>query len=312
MPDASVQAQPVVLVTGCSSGIGRAVAKEFHKRGCRVVATARRLASIADLGELGLLTAEVDVCKPESLAKAVKEHGPIDIAVANAGGAEFSPLLEHSVERVRSVFDANVFGMLSTVQAVAHSMVQRRAGTIVVIGSVSGALVTPYAGAYCASKAAVDAMCAALRMELKPFGVHVLHMVTAAVKSNFGEAALAKAALPPGSVYAPIQSYIDNRCRLSQQGSMSPEEYARRLCDGALDPAKPAELLVGGRALRYLIYGRWVPKGYAAAKFSEALGLHTLGGPAGAQSSMPWKAVCLVAVCLVASVALGSVPWARR
>ena len=165
-------AEPMsVLITGCSAGIGRALALEYHARGCRVVATARSLAALTDLSELGITVAQVDVTRPEMLAAAVAAHGPFEIAVANAGSGLFGPLVEEPLESFRALMDVNVAGVLATVQAVVPAMAEAGHGVVLVIGSVSGALVTPFAGGYCASKAAVEAMCTGLRMELAPLGV---------------------------------------------------------------------------------------------------------------------------------------------
>ena len=165
-------AEPMsVLITGCSAGIGRALALEYHARGCRVVATARSLAALTDLSELGITVAQVDVTRPETIAAAVAAHGPFEIAVANAGSGLFGPLVEEPLESFRALMDVNVAGVLATVQAVVPAMAEAGHGVVLVIGSVSGALVTPFAGGYCASKAAVEAMCTGLRMELAPLGV---------------------------------------------------------------------------------------------------------------------------------------------
>jgi short-subunit dehydrogenase len=253
-------------VTGCSTGIGRALALEFHSRGCRVLATARSVDCLDDLRAIGINTAAADVCEPATLTAAVAAFGPIDVCIANAGVSGMMPLVEQDVADITRIFATNVVGVVATVQAVAPSMIERRSGgafrwvsvrpsnpfqvyircaVIVVIGSVSAAMITPYAGAYCASKAAVAACCrrahsdpacsiierpmtrrcassvdgawafaalkllyatvvtryhrSALRMELKPFGVDVIHVVTGAVRSNFGASALAGSVLPTGS-----------------------------------------------------------------------------------------------------------------
>lgn len=171
MENITLTKKPRVLITGCSTGIGRALAAEFVKRGCEVLATARRLEALEGID--GVKKAVVDVNKPETLAAAVAEF-------ANDGFSAFGPLIEQELGTVEDILRTNVVGVVAASQAVAAGMIARRSGTIVVTGSVSGQMVTPYAGAYCASKAAVTAVCSALRMELAPLGIAVMEVLTPA------------------------------------------------------------------------------------------------------------------------------------
>jgi len=162
------------MITGCSSGIGRALAIELSgpKRGCEVLATARSVDSIADLKEKGLSVAAVDVMKPETLQDAVKGFGRVDIVIANAGLSAFGPLVEQDLQKIEKVLATNVTGVVATIQSVASKMVEERRGTVVVIGSISGSLVLPYSGAYCSSKAAITALCDALVRQSRAIRVH--------------------------------------------------------------------------------------------------------------------------------------------
>jgi len=267
-----------VLVTGCSTGIGRALALEFAQRGCDVLATARNLESIAELKHERITIARVDVCEPNSLVSAVQQFGAVDICVANAGMSGFSPLGEQDLKLFDKIICTNVTGVVATVQAVAPSMLDRRTGQIVIIGSVSGAMITPFAGAYCASKAAVSALCDAMRMEFSPFGIGVLEVVTGAVRSNFGSNAASLSKLPAHSRYGSLQSYIDARAMASQSSdSMEPADYAKTVVDAALDGTR-MRLVAGGNARKYHLIGRVFPRGAWAKKMSQAFGLHTLDG----------------------------------
>ena len=192
-----------VLVTGCSTGIGRALAEEFHERGCKVLATARRLEAISDLAAMGIATAVVDVADPATLKSAICEFGAVDIVVANAGVSGMVPLIEQELSQIENIFQTNVVGVIATAQAAVPAMIEGGGGLVVVIGSVSSAMITPYAGAYCASKAAVGALCKALRMELAPFKVGVLHVVTGSIRSHFGASAKAASNLRANSRSTP-------------------------------------------------------------------------------------------------------------
>ncbi|CAE8685945.1 unnamed protein product [Polarella glacialis] len=267
-----------VLITGCSTGIGRALAIEFHERGCRVLATARKVEAIEDLKALGMTTAAVDVTQPSSLKAAIASFGGhVDIVVANAGMAGFSPLVEADLSTVQGIFQTNVVGVIATVQAATPSMMERGSGLVVVIGSVSGVLVTPYAGAYCASKAAVAACCTSFRMELEPFGIGVLHVMTGAVRSQFADNAIAESSLPVDSRYAVLQPYIEARTVASQgPQSMEAAAYARDVVHAALAETVPDELVAGGSARKYLWTGKFTPAAMLKASLQKTFGLDTL------------------------------------
>ena len=147
----------IVLITGCSSGIGRALVREFVRSGQRVVATARRPDTLADLKDRNVLTCRLDVTDPESinaaLTAALDWGGRVDVLVNNAGFGLIGPVAELHQDELRRELDTNLVGPVRLIRAVVPDMVQRGWGRIVNIGSVAGVTATPFAGAYCASKA---------------------------------------------------------------------------------------------------------------------------------------------------------------
>src|SRR5262249_39954053 len=151
--------QLVVLITGCSTGIGRALAVEFASRGHRTFATARNLPAVADLAAAGAEPLTLDVQDPASIRAAVEtviaRAGRIDVIVNNAGINVYGPLVAIPLERIEKLFASNVTGLIAVIQAAFPHMAARRSGRIVNIGSVVGVLPTPWAAPYCASKAAV-------------------------------------------------------------------------------------------------------------------------------------------------------------
>src|SRR5262252_4697555 len=167
--------QQVVVVTGCSTGIGRALARELRAGGHRPFATARRLESIADLAAHGIDTVQLDVKDPASISVAVQavidRAGRIDVLINNAGVNIFGPLAETPLDSLREVFDTNVIGLAAVTQAVFPHLSEQRSGLIVNIGSLVGVLPTPFAGAYCATKSAVHMLSEVLRMEVRAFGI---------------------------------------------------------------------------------------------------------------------------------------------
>ncbi|MGB1270488.1 MAG: SDR family NAD(P)-dependent oxidoreductase, partial [Endozoicomonas sp.] len=244
-----------VLITGCSSGIGRTLALDFENRGYRVWATARRLESIQNLAEKNIFIEPLDVTCEEQVKQVVERimtlDGHLDVLVNNAGYGSMGPLIEVPKEELEQQFATNVFAPMALIRAVAPSMCARRQGMIVNIGSVSGVLVTPFSGSYCASKAAFNSLSDALRMELKPFGVQVITVQPGAVRSRFADNAsdALDRVLKPDSLYIDIEEGLRDRARASQKKPTEAEVFCRQLIDR----------LESGRNLTTvrLAYGSW-------------------------------------------------------
>jgi len=173
-----------ILITGSSSGIGRATAERFAARGWRVFASMRNPdaggALRARAAEAGwrLTTPALDVTSDDSVAAAIGEilretSGRLDVLLNNAGYYAFGALEETSPDELRAQLETNVVGVLRVTRAVLPAMRARRAGTVVTIGSVSGRVAVPIGGPYHASKWALEGMIEALRLEMIPFGVRV-------------------------------------------------------------------------------------------------------------------------------------------
>jgi NAD(P)-dependent dehydrogenase (short-subunit alcohol dehydrogenase family) len=176
--------RPVVLITGASSGIGRATAVHFARKGWRVLASMRRPERAADLREEAraagwtVTTPELDVTSDDSVARAVGEAlrdtgGRLDVLVNNAGYYGYGALEETTPDELRAQLETNVVGVHRVTRAVLPAMRARRSGAIVTIGSVSGRVALPMVGPYHASKWALEGMIEALRYELIPFGIRV-------------------------------------------------------------------------------------------------------------------------------------------
>jgi short-subunit dehydrogenase len=174
-----------VLITGCSSGIGRALAIELSTRGYEVVATARRLDSIKDLEVAKRL--QLDVTDDGSVATGIAKAGPIDILVNNAGVGFWGPVETASGSAVQALFETNVFGPLRVLRALLPGMRARGAGAIVQISSAAAQRSNALLGHYAATKAALEAHSLALRIELAPFGIKVSIVVLGAVETDFGQ-----------------------------------------------------------------------------------------------------------------------------
>jgi NAD(P)-dependent dehydrogenase (short-subunit alcohol dehydrogenase family) len=243
--------QQTVLVTGCSTGIGRALVRELKARGHRPFATARRLESLASLEAEGIEALPLDVNDPASIASAVagvlERAGRIDVVVNNAGINCFGPLAELTLAEIRSVLETNVIGLAAVTQAVFPHMAERRHGRFVNIGSVVGVLATPFAAPYCASKAAVHSLSEAFRMEAKPFGIDVVVVQPGGVTSSIadsGARGLDRFAAET-SRYRGAYEGIQKRASASQKGAMPAEEFARRLVQRALATKAPRLIRLG-------------------------------------------------------------------
>jgi len=256
-----------LLITGCSSGIGRALALEFQARGHRVWATARKPETLAELEARGIVAAALDVNDAASiaaLAGRLQAEGVVpDVLVNNAGYGAMGPLAEMPAEELRRQFDTNVLSLMALTQALLPPMMRRRSGMVVNIGSVSGLLVTPFSGAYCATKAAVHALSDALRMELAPFGIRVMTVQPGAIRSQFGATATAGAGerAAGSSAYAAVADAIMARAGASQQHSTSAEDFSRLLADAVLSPRPPALVRIGNGSRAMPALQRWIPTG---------------------------------------------------
>jgi NADP-dependent 3-hydroxy acid dehydrogenase YdfG len=243
--------EQIVLVTGCSTGIGRAVARALKARGHRPFATARRLESIADLAAEGIETLALDVNAPPSIAAAVGalvgRAGRIDAVVNNAGINVFGPVAELPLEEIRSIFETNVLGLVAVTQAVFPHMAERRAGRFINVGSVVGILPTPFAAAYCASKAAVHSLSEAFRMEAKPFGIDVVVVQPGGVTSHIADSSsrgLERFSAPP-SRYHRVYAGIRKRANASQKGAMPTDAFAEELVKRAFASKAPRVIRLG-------------------------------------------------------------------
>ncbi len=184
-----------VLITGCSSGIGRSTARRLAAGGWTVYATARRVESIADLEAAGCRTLALDVTDEDSMVAAVRAveetHGAVGVLINNAGYSQSGAIETVPLEAVRRQFETNVFGLARLTQLVLPKMRDQRWGKIVNLGSMGGKLVFPGGGWYHATKFALEAVSDALRFEVRGFGIDVILLEPGLITTEFGNAAAA-------------------------------------------------------------------------------------------------------------------------
>jgi NADP-dependent 3-hydroxy acid dehydrogenase YdfG len=205
----SVSPDPI-LVTGCSSGIGAATADLLVRAGHTVYATARRPGALSGLEAAGARALTLDVTSEQSMSAAVRaveeEHGHVGTLVNNAGYGEYGTIEETDLDKVRTMFETNVFGLARMCQLVLPAMRTAHAGRVVNIGSMGGRLTWPAGGYYHATKYAVEAISDALRNEVRQFGIHVSLVEPGLIRTGFEETAMSSDAhaAQEGSPYAAL------------------------------------------------------------------------------------------------------------
>lgn len=254
------QPDEVVLITGCGSGIGKALAQAFHRRGFRVCATARRLQTMDDLSRLGIQTLSLDVTQAEDIQRVLDQLNAsgltVSMLVNNAGYGAMGPLLDLPAGEWQKQFAVNVFAPMALTRAALPGMIKRRRGTIVNISSVSGVMPTPFAGAYCASKAALNALSDSLRMELRPLGIDVVTVQPGGIQSSFGDRAADEVQMAPDSPYQAIREGVLSRANESQSDATPADVFANQLVK-QLDVSNPPAVIRLGQKSTMLPLLKW-------------------------------------------------------
>ncbi|GAA4585794.1 oxidoreductase [Planotetraspora phitsanulokensis] len=233
-----------VLITGASKGIGRAIAIELSDRGHRVIATARRPETLADLPVDQRL--RLDVTDQESVDQAIQDARDIDVVVSNAGETVRAPLESVPLSEVERLFQLNTLGALRVAQGVLPAMRERGAGRLVFVSSIQGRLVLPMVGPYGASKWALEALAETLAIETGHFGIKVSVVQPGVVSS--GGAQRAKVFLKENDPYTPLYEALD----VLRGESVTPEEVAAAVADTIEQPEPPLRVPVGAPAKRVL------------------------------------------------------------
>jgi NADP-dependent 3-hydroxy acid dehydrogenase YdfG len=238
-----------VLITGCSSGIGRATAGHLTGKGWKVYATARRLESIEDLQAEGCETLTCDVTDETSMSACVtaveEAERSVNVLVNNAGYSQSGAIEEVPINAVRRQFETNVFGLMRMCQLVLPGMRAHGWGKIVNVSSMGGKLVFPGGGVYHATKHAVEALSDALRFEVAGFGVDVVVIEPGLIKTSFAEAAVGSMAgeLPTDGPYAEFNTAVGRETASAYEGPLArlgsgPDAVARKI-ERAISARRP-------------------------------------------------------------------------
>ena len=254
-----------VLITGCSTGIGRETAKRLAGRGRPVYATARRLDSIADLEAVGCRLLELDVTSEASARAAVEAvEGGVGVLVNNAGINELGPVETLPLDRVQAMFETNLFGLMRMCQLVLPGMRRRGHGRIVNVGSMNGRLTFPGMGSYCATKHAIEATSDALRHEVRPFGVDVSLIQPGMVKTDLGKTAIDRRAGDDDGPYSDYMARVVEAAMTYQEGPMArlacePEDVAETIRKAIEDDRPRARYRVAASAPLMLTTRKLLP-----------------------------------------------------
>lgn len=224
----------VVVVTGVSSGIGRAAAEKFAKRGCRVFGTVRSTAKAQSIPGVVLVEMDVrdDVSVRRGIQTIIRQADRIDVLVNNAGGSLLGSVEETSITEAQSLFDTNVFGTLRATQAVLPHMRAQRSGRIVNVSSVLGFLPAPYMGLYSASKHAVEGLSETLDHEVRQFGIRVVLVEPSYTKTSLDlNAPQASSQIP---AYDAERATVSRAIINSINDAPAPDRVATTIVDAAL------------------------------------------------------------------------------
>ncbi|HSZ36622.1 MAG TPA: SDR family oxidoreductase [Acidimicrobiales bacterium] len=239
-------ANKIAIVTGCSSGIGRATALELTARGYEVVATARRPESIADLAVARTLALDVD--SDESVTAAQAAVGTVDVLVNNAGFGIDGPVEEVPLAEARRAFETNFFGAARMIQAFVPAMRERGSGAIVNVTSISGVVGSPLAGFYAATKFALEALSESLHIEVGHFGVRVLVVEPGSIATNFGDNMVDLRGRPGPYAELATKWEIAMGVLGGEAPAPGPELVATKICDALEEERGPLRLPVGADA----------------------------------------------------------------
>ena len=255
----------VAVVTGASSGIGEATARRLAALGFTVYAAARRVDRMAPLAGAGIRPVMVDVTDDATMVRLVTDivdrSGRIDVLVNNAGYGSYGALEEVSMHEARRQFDVNVFGLARLAQLVLPHMRAQGSGYIVNISSMGGKIYEPLGSWYHAAKFAVEGLSDSLRVELKPFGVHVVIVEPGAIKTEWGDiASESLLQTSGGGAYAKQAKAVANVFEASVRNPKraSPPTVIADAIAAAVTSRRPKTRYVVGSGARPLLLARRV------------------------------------------------------
>ncbi len=253
----------VAVVTGASAGIGEATVKRLIELGYTTYAAARRLERMANLKKLGAILLPLDLTDDGSIVQAAErirtEQGRIDVLVNNAGYGSYGAVEDVPLDEARRQFEVNVFGLARLVQLVTPLMRQQRSGKILNVSSIGGKGWEPLGAWYHATKFAVEGFSDCLRMELMPFGIDVIVIEPGAIRTEWGQIALATLQQASGhTVYGP-QAEEKRALFLAGASSASDPDVAREIVKAIQAWRPKTRYAVGAHAKPLVFMSTFLP-----------------------------------------------------
>ena len=265
-----------VLITGCSDGgMGAELAKEFHKAGLHVYATARDTSKMKSLVALGIETLPLDVQSQSSVEDCAKKITRLDILVNNAGASYTMPIADVSIPEAKKLFDLNVWSYISMTQTFLPLLLKSSKAMVVNHTSTGSGLTIPFQAVYNASKAAMSTFSNTLRLELEPFGIAVVDLKTGGVKTNVVKNLQAKQPeLPMGSIYTPAKEVVEKALRLEwvEGIGITAEQWAKEVV-GDLLKKTPPPVVWRGESAWVVRLTSFLPSGWFDGWFKKMTGL---------------------------------------
>ncbi|CAG4888963.1 oxidoreductase [Paraburkholderia saeva] len=247
---------PVWLITGCSTGFGRELAKLVLERGWRAVVTARDVSKVQDIaeGHAGrALVLPLDVTKrgqiDEVVAQAKLQFGRIDVLVNNAGYGYLAAIEEGEDDAVRAMFETNVFGLVDMTKAVLPQMRKQRSGLVVNVSSIGGIASFAATGYYHGTKYAVEGISESLALEVRPLGIDVLIVEPGPFRTNWAGPSIKQSATRIADYDATAGERRKQTEARSGNQAGDPVRAAQAIIDAALSDQPPLRLLLGRVAL---------------------------------------------------------------
>jgi NAD(P)-dependent dehydrogenase (short-subunit alcohol dehydrogenase family) len=247
-----------ILITGCSDGgLGSALALALKPFGWRVLGSGRDLSKLKALQDAGIECIQMDINSTESISKATDEvrkltGGSLDALVNNAGTGYSMPILDVDLDKIHEVFELNVFSIIRVTRVFLPLLIESSHGGMLINNTSASGLLgvgTPFQGAYAASKAAATSLTESLRLELEPFGIRVINLLTGAVKTTFFVNALG-AKLPENSIYSMAKDEIESTMAGNMPGIVKPDAatWAKQVASDLSQPKVPHLVSRGGSA----------------------------------------------------------------
>ncbi len=253
--------QKVVLITGASSGIGKATAEKLLEEGYIVYGSARKTEELESIK--GIRALKLDMTDYASLEKAVEkvihEQNRIDVLFNNAGYGQYGSVEETPIEDAKYQFDVNLFGLARLTQLVLPHMRKQKSGTIINTSSMGGKIYTPLGAWYHATKHALEGWSDCLRLEVKSFGIDVVIIEPGGIQTSWGSIAIKKMMSISGSgPYKKLMKASAERMKSTYegQGSLSPPSVIADVVSKAVASPRPKTRYVAGKYAKQLMFIR--------------------------------------------------------